>query len=315
MPVEERQNPRSNLAARETPSESRGSVNRLPLNLSIALTAILVGTLHYKLKPRPDSKEIGMYARSMAGTTEWKEQIAPDFEVKTRNGESFKLSENVGKKIIVLNFFATWCAPCRSEMPELNRYYKEHKGESFLLLGIDAEEKPDRVDEFVSDLKLDFPIGIDSEPIQKQYRVDVFPTTVVIGVDGKVQFYETGALVNAEVAFDNLLKENGQQLKAGHVISKEEYRSRAEKQAALPVRKEGQSDTESSNADEYKFDERGKRIAARMDCPCGCQKKVQICTCNTSKNIKKALSAESFGDQPDDQIMRGLNKRFCMGVM
>src|SRR5712664_1559340 len=69
--------------------------------------------------------------------------------------------------------------------------------------GIDTEEKQDRVDAFLHDLKIDFPAGVDAGPIQKQYGVSAFPTTVLIGVDGKVQFYETGALANAEVAFDN----------------------------------------------------------------------------------------------------------------
>ena len=85
-------------------------------------------------------------------------------------------------------------------MPELNRYFNEHKSESFLLLGVDAEEKEDRVEAFLDELKLDFPAGVDDGPLRRQYGVESFPTTVVIGVDGKVQFYETGALVNAEVA-------------------------------------------------------------------------------------------------------------------
>jgi len=48
-----------------------------------------------------------------------------------------------------------------------------------------------------------------------------------------------------------------------------------------------------------------------MDCPCGCDKKVQTCTCNTSTKIKKALTSEDFKDQPDDEIVKSLNKRFC----
>ena len=64
-----------------------------------------------------------------------------------------------------------------------------------------------------------------------------------------------------------------------------------------------------------KLDPRGKRIVARMDCPCGCEKKVQGCTCSTSKNIKTALAKEDFKDKPDDEIMKSLNKRYCSGAM
>jgi len=248
----------------------------------------------------------------MSGGAEWRNQIAPDFELKTTSGEDFKLSENVGKKIIVLNFFATWCGPCREEMPELNRYFNEHKSESFLLVGIDSEEKQDRVDGFLKDLKIDFPAGIDDGPIQKQYGVTAFPTTVLIGVDGKVQFYESGALANADVAFSNLLAKNRQLMDAGQVISPQDYRLLAQKQSALPVAK-GQE--KSTSDEEAKLDSRGTRIVARMDCPCGCEKKVQICTCNTSKKIKTALASEDYKDQPDDEIVKSLNKRFCSGAM
>ena len=287
-------------------------MKRLHLTLAIMLTGIFLGVLHYKLKAAPDEQKIQEWAQGMTSRTEWQGRIAPDFELKTSRGERFQLSENVGKKIIVLNFFATWCGPCREEMPELNTYFNAHKAESFLLLGIDSEEKQDRVDAFLTDLKIDFPAGVDTGPIQKQYGVSAFPTTVLIGVDGKVQFYEAGALANAEVAFDNLLSKNRQLMQAGHVISPEEYRLEAQKQPALPVR---QTQEKSSAEEEFKFDERGKRIVARMDCPCGCEKKVQPCTCSTSKNIKKALASEDFEDKPDDEIMKSLNKRFCSGAM
>ena len=291
---------------------NRGHVTKPFLNVAMVLAGLALGIFHYELKPAPSDKDLREYAQDMSGGAEWRNQIAPDFELTTTRGDHFRLSENVGKKIIVLNFFATWCGPCREEMPELNRYFNEHKGESFLLVGVDSEEKQDRVDEFLKDLKLDFPAGIDDGAIQAQYGVTSFPTTVLIGVDGKVQFYETGALVNANVAFNNLLTTNRHLMGAEQIISTEQYRLLAQKQPALPVA-HGQ---EKSKADaEPSLDPRGKRIVARMDCPCGCEKKVQVCICNTSKKIKTALASEDYKDQPDDEIMKALNKRFCSGAM
>jgi peroxiredoxin len=287
-------------------------VSRPILNVLIVVSSILLGVLHYKLKPSPTSTEIRDESRTMIAYTEWRGQIAPDFELKTSDGASFRLSENVGKKIIVLNFFATWCGPCRAEMPELNRYFNAHKSEPFLLLGIDSEEQPDRVEDFLQELKVDFPAGIDRGRIQRQYGVSSFPTTVVIGVDGKVQFYETGALANADVAFDGLLQGNLNQIQLGRGISADDYRREAQLHPSLPVT---QPPTKTADADQYKFDERGKRIVARMDCPCGCDKKVQACTCNTSNNIKKALANEDFKNQSDEAVMKSLNKRFCLGDM
>lgn len=283
-------------------------MNNTVLKISILATGVLFGFLQYKLKPPIDPQTLNELAQDARATIEWQGQIAPDFALKTTSGEYFQLSDNVGKKIIVLNFFATWCGPCQEEMPELNRYFNHHSSESFLLIGIDADEKQDLVDRFVKDYKLDFRVGIDDGTIQKQYGVSVFPTTVLIGVDGKVQFYESGELDNAEVAFDNLLEKNRQLLAAGKVISAADYRAQAQKTLPRQQAQEAKSDDETN-----KLDARGKRIVARMECPCGCDQKVQACTCNTSTKIKNALTAGNFNGKSDDQIIRELNKQFCVG--
>jgi thiol-disulfide isomerase/thioredoxin len=191
----------------------------------ILMLAAIVGLMHRKLKPEPTEKEYREAGWGMTSRAAWEGRYAPDFELKTSGGKTFKLSENVGKKIVVLNFFATWCGPCREEMPELNQYYQDHKDENFLLLAIDAEEKPDAVEGYVREAKLDFPVGIDEGPIRKQYSVSAFPTTVLVGIDGKVQLYETGAIANAQVAFDNLLKVNRMYSQHGMAITAEEYKS------------------------------------------------------------------------------------------
>ena len=273
----------------------------------------ILGALHYKLKPEPTDREIRNEAQGMGALVQWQGQTAPDFELTTTRGEHFRLSDNVGKKIIVLNFFATWCGPCREEMPELTRYFDEHKTESFLILGIDDDESSDRVASFFDDLKVDFPAGVDSGNIGKLYGVEAYPTTVLIGVDGKVQFYETGGLANADVAFNKLIQTNRELLNSGKAISTEAYRAAAQKQNGLPMR-QPQAAAPAAE-EEYKLDVRGNRIVARMACPCGCDDKVQHCACHTSKNIKKALASEDFKDKPDDQVMRELNKRFCSGAM
>jgi thiol-disulfide isomerase/thioredoxin len=282
------------------------------LNLAILISAILLGVFHYKLKPAPSEKELRELANDLSSRTIWQGQIAPDFELQTVGGEHFHLAENVGKKTIVLNFFATWCDPCRAEMPELNRYFDEHKNESFLLLGVDAEESRETVNAFLDEIKVDFPVGIDTGPIRKQYGVSGLPTTVVIGVDGRVQLYETGALANAEVAFDNLRSKNFQAIQKGEVISPDEYRLQAQKQPALPLR---QTDETGSYDPENKLSPRAKQIAARMDCPCGCDKKVHACTCNTSTKIKNALATDDLQGKSDDDVIKSLNKRFCAEAM
>jgi|SRR5208282_5680548 len=276
----------------------------------ILLMATLVGVIHWKVKPEPTLREFQEVGWGMNSRAAWQGKFAPDFELKTTRGETFKLSENIGKKVMVINFFATWCGPCRDEMPELNEYYNAHKSQDLILLAVDAEEKPDAVEGFWKELKLDFPVGIDEGAIRKQYGVSAYPTTVLVGVDGKVQLYEVGGLGNAEVAFDSLLKMNRQFTKSGVAISAEDYKKQVAKQLPLPAPVPAPLKEEA-----IKLDARGKRIAAHMDCPCGCENRVEACTCNTSTKIKKALAAEKFEKQTDAQIMMALNKRYCMGPM
>jgi thiol-disulfide isomerase/thioredoxin len=281
------------------------------LYLAILVSGILLGFLHFKIKPRPDSRSLNQTTRDFNEPTRWMGRFPPDFELVTTRGERFKLSENIGKKVIVLNFFATWCGPCRREMPELNRYFSEHKDQPFLLIGIDSEESQERVQDFLNDLGVDFPTVIDSGPLQRDYHVDSFPTTVLIGVDGKIQLYEVGALSNADVAFDESLKKGRDTLQAGHGVTAADYLQALAKQPPLASAPQpGQA-----VAPKDELDERGKRIALQMDCSCGCDKKVQVCTCKTSSNIKHALATENFGKESDAEIMTGLNKRFCMGGM
>ena len=280
----------------------------LPVMIVLMLT--LVGIIQWKIKPEPTEQEFRESDWGMNSRAAWQGKFAPDFELKTTQGGTFKLSENIGKRVIVINFFATWCGPCREEMPELNQYYNEHKNDEFILLAIDAGEKPDPVEDFRRELKLDFPAGIDEGSIGRQYGVSGYPTTVLVGVDGRVELYEVGGLANAEVAFDNLLTVNRQLLKRGAVISVEEYKKQVAKQTLPPAPARVQPKEE-----ELKLDARGKRIAAHMDCPCGCNKRVEACTCNTAAKIKKALATEKFENQTDAEIKTALNKRYCMGAM
>lgn len=280
---------------------------------AIVLSGTLVGFLHYKLKPPLDEKSLAQMTNSITSSAQWQGQIAPDFHLVTTTGDDFDLADNVGKKMIVLNFFATWCGPCRSEMPELNRYYNEHKSEPFVLIAIDDDEKPGLVDGYIDELSLDFPVAIDHGAVEKQYGVSAYPTTVVIGADGKVQSYESGAIANPEVAFDALLRVNKSLLASNHAISPDDYRRQSHLHPALPIHTTAQPATPPPPDDEPKLDDRGRRIAARMGCPCGCAQTVEKCACGTAKNIRNALATEDFKNTPDDQIIRGLNNRFCVG--
>lgn len=122
---------------------------------------------------------------------------APDFELTTLSGETVKLSDYKGKKII-LNFWASWCPPCRIEMPHMENYYEKNKDAEnveILAVNMNKMERGDKVKEFVNEHKLTFPILLDeNNEITDLYDVMIYPTTYIISTEGTITNKHTGPL-------------------------------------------------------------------------------------------------------------------------
>ena len=111
---------------------------------------------------------------------------APAFTLKDPAGETVKLADYSGK-ILLINFWATWCIPCVKEMPEFQKLNESLKGEKFAFLGIDVMDSKARVDRFLKTKNISLPIAMDKRgEIYPKYGVKNFPTTVIIGKNGKV---------------------------------------------------------------------------------------------------------------------------------
>lgn len=118
---------------------------------------------------------------------------APDFTVETLDGQRLRLSDLRGQ-VVVLNFWATWCGPCREEMPLFERAAAEFAGQGLVLIAINVQERPGAVRTFVERLGLTYPIGLDEKgTIARRYRVRSFPTTYFVGRDGTVEGRRVGA--------------------------------------------------------------------------------------------------------------------------
>lgn len=260
-------------------------------------------------KSRPERKEIDEASQDIVARAQWIGRLAPNFELSLMDGKTVSLADLVGKKIVILNFWATWCAPCRAEMPELNRYVKANSSRPIDLIGIDAAETPETVAAFLRGHPVSFPVGIDgNRAIQAAYEVKSYPTTVVIGADGRVLLYETNAIQNAEVSLDAVVRPGLDGLKGGRTVTKEAYLEKLKTEPA--PRRRGSAKTA-----EERLEGRAKRIADVMPCPCGCSDRVAGCGCQTSRKIKEKLRADRFGDKTDTAIMEELNKEFCMKGM
>lgn len=118
--------------------------------------------------------------------------VAPDFDLLSRDGTRIALADLKGQ-VVLVNFWATWCGPCREEMPHLEALYQRYSDLGFTLLGINVEEDASGADEFLADTPVSFPILFDPENrVSKQYQVVAMPSTVLIDRTGHMRFIHHG---------------------------------------------------------------------------------------------------------------------------
>nr|WP_280518567.1 redoxin domain-containing protein [Lederbergia wuyishanensis] len=120
--------------------------------------------------------------------------IPPDFELMTLDGEKIRLSDFNGKKVI-LNFWATWCPPCRAEMPHMENFYKKNAKElnvEIIAVNLTANEKggngPEKVKKFIEEYGLTFHVPLDEDgDVAEKYRIIPIPTSYLIATNGVIQ--------------------------------------------------------------------------------------------------------------------------------
>lgn len=112
---------------------------------------------------------------------------APDFTLKSRSGENIKLSDLRGN-VVMINFWASWCGPCRQEMPHLETLSKEYADYGFTLLGVNVDEKQELAEKLLAQIPVSFPILFDpTSSVSKLYNVDAMPTTILVDRDGNLR--------------------------------------------------------------------------------------------------------------------------------
>jgi len=110
-------------------------------------------------------------------------ESAKDFEIVDINGKNIRLSDYRGK-VILLNFFTTWCPPCRMEMPDFNNILRKYRGKMQVIAINVGNESPGKVKEFVNQNNLEFPVAIDNGNVSMMYGpIRAIPVTVLINKD------------------------------------------------------------------------------------------------------------------------------------
>ena len=111
---------------------------------------------------------------------------APDVELTTTDGKPLKLSELTGQ-VVLLNFWATWCVPCRSEIPSLNAMEKDLGGRGFKVLGVSTSDSAELIREYQKDVKQDYTVAVGDDGVANKYSVGVLPTTFIIDREGRIR--------------------------------------------------------------------------------------------------------------------------------
>lgn len=128
--------------------------------------------------------------------------VAPDFTLRSQDGKNLKLSEYRGQ-VVLINFWATWCAPCRQELPLLNRLHEQYGKAGFTLLGVNVDDQPQAALDMARQLKLGFPVLLDSKKqVTRRYDVDSMPSTLLIDRDGKVRSIHRGYRAGYETRYE-----------------------------------------------------------------------------------------------------------------
>jgi len=132
--------------------------------------------------------------------------LAPDFTLKSNSGKNVKLSELRGE-VVMINFWASWCGPCRQEMPLLDTLYKQYKDYGFTLLGVNVDEQQEAADKLLKQVPVTFPVLYDaSSSVVELYDVDAMPSTILVDRDGNMRYLHRGYKPGYEDHYDAQVK-------------------------------------------------------------------------------------------------------------
>ncbi len=145
-----------------------------------------------KLKNTIIALVFSVFAASSLASSGLEGQPAPDFALKSSTGENLRLSEYRGD-VVMINFWATWCGPCRQEMPLLDELYSRYQRVGFNLLGVNIDDDSRRAMRMIEELGVNFPVLFDArKEVSELYEVDAMPVTIIVDREGTVRYVHHG---------------------------------------------------------------------------------------------------------------------------
>ena len=120
--------------------------------------------------------------------------LAPDFHLTTLKGEDVSLFDYKGK-VVAVNLWATWCPPCRAELPGMNAVYDAYEADGLVMLAVNGREEESLVSSFIESEGFTFPVLLDpAGQVMSIYSIYSFPTTYIVDRDGVIKYMHTGPI-------------------------------------------------------------------------------------------------------------------------
>jgi len=162
--------------------------------LAVALIVAGVGTLLWM-----GQQSTRNTVRASNPTTRHQGNTAPAFTLQSLAGQPVSLDDYAGQ-VVLVNMWATWCPPCKAEMPDLNAFYETHKQEGFVVLAVNSQEEAATVKAFIAENGFSFPVLLDSRAeVMNKYHVRGLPTTFIIDRDGYIQHIQSGQISTSQL--------------------------------------------------------------------------------------------------------------------
>jgi len=132
---------------------------------------------------------------------------AHDFTLKSRAGNNIRLNELAGQ-VVLINFWASWCGPCRKEMPKLEELHQKYKDLGVTILGINIDENIELSKKILRDITVSFPILFDQEnKVSAIYSIEAMPATFLVDRSGNFRFRHDGYKAGYEAKYDQQIKQ------------------------------------------------------------------------------------------------------------
>ncbi len=134
-------------------------------------------------------------------------EAAPDFTLESLDGPNLRLQERQGE-VVLINFWASWCGPCRQELPILDRLHQRYQDAGFSVFGVNVEGKRKPAEKIAKKSKVTFPLLIDAgQKVSENYELEAMPTTVVVDRNGKIRYIHRGYKSGDEAKYIEVVKQ------------------------------------------------------------------------------------------------------------